>query len=159
GFGSTGTYTAYGDTATMLRLDGLEVLGNTYPDFATAQEVEIRSAGTHPDVPSPGSVWNLVIKSGSNQLHGSVGQNYIRGHIQSDNIDSTLQAQGLTNADSVVWFTDTTGDLGGRVVTDKLWFYGAYRLRANERTAAGEVIHTDPTCGCVSDLSQGNVYV
>jgi hypothetical protein len=159
GFGSTGTYTAYGDTATMLRLDGLEVLGNTYPDFATAQEVEIRSAGTNPDVPQPGSVWNLVIKSGSNQFHGSVGENYINGNLQWDNLDALLRSQQLTNADHVVWFTDTTGDLGGRIVRDKLWFYGAYRRRQNERTAAGEVIHTDPTCGCVSDLSQANVYV
>jgi hypothetical protein len=159
GFGSTGTYTAYGDTATMLRLDGLEVLGNTYPDFATAQEVEIRSAGTNPDVPLPGSVWNLVIKSGSNQLHGSVGENYINGNLQSNNVDATLLAQGLTNADRVIWFTDTTADLGGKIVTDKVWFYGAYRRRQNERTAAGEVINTDPTCGCVSDLSQSNVYI
>jgi hypothetical protein len=159
GFGSTGTYTAYGDSATMLRIDGLEVLGNTYPDFAAAQEVEIRSAGTNPDVPQPGSVWNLVVKSGSNQFHGSLGENYITGHIQSNNVDDALRAQGLTNADRVIWFTDTTGDLGGRVIPDKLWFYGAYRRRQNKRTASGEVIHTDPLCGCVSDLSDGNIYV
>jgi hypothetical protein len=151
GFGATGGYNAYGDTATTLRLDGLEVLGNTYPDFATAQEVEIKSAGTAPDVASPGAVWNLVLKAGGNQFHGRYGETYINGDLQSNNVDSLLTSQGLSNADSVVWFTDTTADIGGRVVPDKMWFYGAYRRRQNRRTAAGEVWQTDPTCGCVTD--------
>src|SRR5262249_8062695 len=68
----------------------------------------------------------------------------------------TLVAQGLANAegkppDSVIWFTDTTADLGGRLVPDKLWFYGAYRRRQNKRTAAGEVWQTDGVCGCITD--------
>src|SRR5262245_34587413 len=35
GFGASGGANAYGNTTTILRLDGVEVLGNTYPDFAT----------------------------------------------------------------------------------------------------------------------------
>jgi len=62
GFGSSGGANAYGNTATVLRLDGLEVLGNTYPDFSTAQETEIKSAGLSADVASAASVWNLVTR-------------------------------------------------------------------------------------------------
>ena len=153
GFGASGSAIAYGNTATILRLDGVEVLGNTYPDFATAQEVEIKSAGTSPEVGQAGSVWNLVTKSGGNQTHGRLGETYINGKhgLQSNNVDATLRAQGLSNADSVIWFSDFTGDLGGKVVPDRLWFYGGYRRRQNERTAAGEVLRADPVCGCVTD--------
>jgi hypothetical protein len=153
GFGASGGANAYGNTTTILRLDGVEVLGNTYPDFATAQEVEIKSAGTSPEVNQAGSVWNLVTKSGGNQTHGRVGETYINGKhgLQSNNVDATLRAQGLSNADSVIWFTDFTGDLGGKVIADRVWFYGGYRRRQNQRTAAGEVLRADPSCGCVLD--------
>jgi hypothetical protein len=153
GFGASGGANAYGNTTTILRLDGVEVLGNTYPDFATAQEVEIKSAGTSPEVPTSGSVWNLVTKSGGNQTRGRFSETYINGGhgLQSNNVDATLRAQGLSNADSVIWFTDATADLGGKVIADRLWFYGGYRRRQNRRTAAGEVLRADPTCGCVTD--------
>jgi carboxypeptidase family protein len=153
GFGASGGANAYGNTTTILRLDGVEVLGNTYPDFATAQEVEIKSAGTSPEVNQAGSVWNLVTKSGGNQTHGRLGETYINGKhgLQANNVDDKLRAQGLSNADSVIWFTDFTGDLGGKVIPDRLWFYGGYRRRQNERTAAGEVLRADPVCGCVTD--------
>jgi hypothetical protein len=153
GFGASGGANAYGNTTTILRLDGVEVLGNTYPDFATAQEVEIKSAGTSPEVAQAGSVWNLVTKSGGNQVHGRLGETYINGKhgLQASNIDDKLRAQGLSNADSVVWFSDFTADLGGKVIPDRLWFYGGYRRRQNERTAAGEVLRADPVCGCITD--------
>ena len=107
GFGASGGANAYGNTTTILRLDGVEVLGNTYPDFATAQEVEIKSAGTSPEVAQAGSVWNLVTKSGGNQVKGRVGETYINGKhgLQANNVDDKLRAQGLSNADSVVWFS------------------------------------------------------
>lgn len=153
GFGSTGGYIAYGNASTILRLDGLEVLGNTYPDFSTAQETEIKSAGLSADVSSVGSVWNLVTKSGGNQFHGRLSETYINGNhgLQANNVDDLLRSQGLSNADSVVWFSDFTADLGGRIVPDKLWFYTAYRRRQNRRTAAGEVLSASGTCGCVLD--------
>src|SRR5262249_40779652 len=125
GLGSTGTYTAYGNASTILRLDGLEVLGNTYPDFATAQEVEIKSAGLSADVAGVGSVWNLVTKSGSDQFHGRVSESYINGShgLQGTNVDDLLRSQGLSNAsDSIKWFSDTTADLAGRILPEKLWF-------------------------------------
>src|SRR5262245_38838092 len=101
GFGASGGANAYGNTTTILRLDGVEVLGNTYPDFATAQEVEIKSAGTSPEVPQAGSVWNLVTKSGGNQVHGRLGETYINGKhgLQANNVDDKLRAQGLSNAE------------------------------------------------------------
>src|SRR4029078_124496 len=153
GFGASGGANAYENTTTILRLDGVEVLGNTYPDFATAQEVEIKSAGTSPEVAQAGSVWNLVTKSGGNKRNGRLGETYINGKhgLQASNIDDKLRAQGLSNADSVVWFSDFAGDLGGKVIPDRLWFYGGYRRRQNERTAAGEVLRADPVCGCITD--------
>ena len=100
-----------------------------------------------------GSVWNLVTKSGGNQFHGRVERDLHqrRPWPSGEQRRRPARSQGLSNADSVVWFSDFTGDLGGRLIPDKLWFYTAYRRRQNERTAAGEVLFADPSCGCVTD--------
>jgi hypothetical protein len=49
--------------------------------------------------------------------------------MQSDNIDDRLRALGTTQPISVFERWDRSGDLGGRIVRDKLWFYGSARQR------------------------------
>src|SRR5262245_12700593 len=66
-----------------------------------------------------------VIKSGSNQFHGWLVANVERPELQSDNLSDALRAQGLTNTNPIVHLYDTMADLGGRIIRDKLWFYGA----------------------------------
>jgi len=137
GLGSSGTFNAYGDSGVMVLIDGFEIRSNTYPDFASAQEVDVKSFGNSADIAEPGSVWNLVSKSGGNDFHGRVAELYINDKFQSNNLDDELRAQGLSFTDSVIHFNDFNSDLGGKIVEDKLWFYGAWRDRRNKRSVAG----------------------
>src|SRR5262249_21482982 len=57
--------------------------------------------------------------------------------MQSSNLDDELRAQGLRTGDGVRFYQDFAGDLGGRVIRDKLWFYMAMRDVRNERTLTG----------------------
>jgi hypothetical protein len=137
GLGSSGSFSAYGDTGQNVLIDGVEIRSNTYPDFSTAQEVDLKTFANGADVTTPGAVWNIVTKSGGNEFHGRLAEQFMHHQFQSSNTDATLLAQGLTIADSVRYFSDWNSDLGGRIVRDKLWFYGNYRDRENRRAVAG----------------------
>ena len=144
GLGSSGTFNAYGDSGVQVLIDGFEIRSNTYPDWSSAQEVDVRSFGNTADVADAGSVWNLVSKSGGNQFHGRYAEQYINDTFQSNNLDDTLRAQGLSFTDSVVHFSDFNSDLGGKIVPDKLWFYGNFRDRRNKRSVAGLALEPGP---------------
>ncbi len=137
GLGSSGGFNAYGDTTVMVLIDGFEIRSNTYPDFSSAQEIDVRSFGNSADIAEAGSVWNLVSKSGGNEFHGRLAEQYITDKVQANNLDDELRSQGLSFTDSVIYFNDFNSDLGGKIIRDKLWFYGAWRDRRNKRSVAG----------------------
>ena len=55
--------------------------------------------------------------------------------MQSNNIDDALRAQGITRGDELDSRTDVSGDVGGRIVRNKLWFYAGSAARAQRRHA------------------------
>ncbi len=144
GLGSSGGFSAYGDTGVRVLIDGMEIRSNTYPDFASAQEVDVKSFGNSPEIAESGSVWNLVSKSGGNSFHGRAAEQYINDKFQSNNLNDKLRSQGLGFTDAVVNFSDFNADLGGRIIRDKLWFYGAFRDRRNKRSVAGLALNAGP---------------
>lgn len=154
GLGSSGGFNAYGETGVMVLIDGFEIRSNTYPDFASAQEIDVRSFGNSADIAEAGSVWNLVSKSGGNEFHGRYAEQYISDRFQSNNLDDNLRSQGLSFVDSVIHFSDFNSDLGGKVVPDKLWFYGNWRDRRNKRSVAGLALNpgADGAYGTLDDV-------
>jgi len=72
---------------------------------------------------SAGSIINLVTKSGTNQLHGSVWE-YNRNDKYDAN-DYFLNQQGI--AKPALRFNQFGGTLGGPIVKDKLFFFGSYQ--------------------------------
>jgi hypothetical protein len=154
GLGSSGAFNAYGDTGVLVLIDGFEIRSNTYPDFSSAQEIDVRSFGNSADIAESGSVWNLVSKSGGNQFHGRYAEQYISDKFQSNNLDDKLRSQNLSFVDSVIHFSDFNSDLGGKVVPDKLWFYGGWRDRRNKRSVAGLALNPggDGVYGTLDDV-------
>lgn len=137
GLGSAGGFSAYGTGGTLLMIDGFQIRSNTYPDFSSAQELDIKSFGNSAEVMESGTVFNLVSKSGGNDFHGRYSEQYINDLFQSVNLDDELRAQGLSFADAVKHYSDFNSDIGGRIVRDRLWFYGNFRDRRNKRSVAG----------------------
>lgn len=119
--------------------EGLIVQSNEIPNFASFDEVDVKSFGNTAEAANPVAVINMVVKSGGNQFHGRYA-NYSQGStFQSSNIDDALRKQGITAGDAIVWQNDFTGDLGGRLVRDKLWFYYAAKDVRAARTVPGFV--------------------
>src|SRR5207342_3876081 len=57
--------------------------------------------------------------------------------LQADNLNDALRAQGLTATSPLKNFYDLAADLGGRIIRDKFWLYGAYGRQAKNEGLLG----------------------
>src|SRR5207249_2182280 len=91
-----------------------------------------------------GAVTQLIMKSGGNDFSGRYGLNGSTEKLQSSNIDNALRAQGITSGDAPLHYWMGTADLGGRIIPNKLWFFGAVNELENLRTAPGYSMNAGP---------------
>src|SRR5580692_10191528 len=112
-----------------------------YLNSFSLEEVQFKTSGNNADIAFPGVAQVAVLKSGSNAFHGSARGNYENPKWQANNITPALAAQGLTTTNPIVdpGYYDYLFDLGGRLVRDKLWFYGAYSVQSLTQGNAGFV--------------------
>jgi hypothetical protein len=92
------------------------------------QDVQIKTGGV--DAASPmgyGLVLNMISKSGGNQFSGSTGWTYQPFAWNGDNTggNGTPATRAINQADF---------SLGGPIVRDRAWFFGAYRWQNNQTT-------------------------
>jgi hypothetical protein len=139
------SFSAYGQSGQdQVMIDGVESPSNTFPDFSSTQEIDVKTFGNSADVASPGVVFNIVMKSGGNEFHGRESEQFMNHSFQSNNLDDQLRAQGLGTGDAIRYYNDINGELGGRIVRDKLWFFGAIRDRRNQRSVSGFALNAGP---------------
>jgi carboxypeptidase family protein/TonB-dependent receptor-like protein len=117
-------YTLEGVQTSSLQASGGQA---NYWDYTTVEEASVRTIGNSADMPYRGVALNAVVKSGSNDFHGSGWLNKTSASLQSKNIDDKLAAAGITSGGRLVERDSYSGELGGRIVRDKLWFYGGAR--------------------------------
>ncbi len=115
--------------------------GGNYWDSNAFEEARIQTMGNSADIPVRGVGINAIIRSGGNDFHGSASYAATSQHFENDNVDAALAADGITLGNPVNSRSDLDGDLGGRIIRDKLWFYTSERYRQE----------TDGTLGCLQD--------
>ena len=120
--------------ATWFTLDGVAVIepNRTFWDYQTLEEARVQTVGTDAEFPTRGVQVNAIVKSGGNQFHGSGNWAWEGEKSRSDNVDKALLDLGIEKGNAIVKQYDVGGDLGGRLVRDKLWFYAAARKRHQE---------------------------
>lgn len=131
-----------GNTNVTVMVDGFKIIANSVPDLANTEEVDVKTYGNGAEVKEAGALINMITKSGGNQFHGRFSEAYMRQ--PGGNISPKLEARGLRIGTSLQYFNDASADLGGRIIRDKLWFYGSYRDRRNETTRPGLVTDSGP---------------
>ncbi len=91
--------------------------------FEFVQEVEIKTGAYGAEYgKSTGGIFNVITKSGGNEFHGDLfGYGTTKGLVRGvKNFSFTgSSANGFSE-------TDIGGDIGGPIVKDKLWFFGAF---------------------------------
>jgi hypothetical protein len=108
---------------------GTNGVGN-YIDYGALEEARVSTLGNDAEMPTRGISLQAIVKSGSNALHGS----YVYGRYptawQADNLPKGVQESANVNAGRpIIQRYDTGGDLGGKLVENKVWWYGALRRR------------------------------
>ena len=100
-----------------------------YLDYSILEEATISTIGHEASIPTRGIAINSIVKTGSNNFHGSGFFSGTSHRFESSNIDAALKAQGISAGNTLQLRDDTSADLGGRIVRDRLWFYVAARSR------------------------------
>jgi hypothetical protein len=119
---------------TTVRLDGMmlnSMCGDGqvqfYTNTAIAEEIVYQTSGANADVSGAGYVVNIIPKRGGNQFSGSVTGMGAIGAWQSDNFTQDLKKRGLLATDKIEHNYDFEGGAGGRIIRDRLWFFGSGR--------------------------------
>jgi outer membrane receptor protein involved in Fe transport len=106
-----------------------------YTDYGSYAEIAVNAVGNTAEMPSPGVLSQLIAKSGGNVYHGDLYADYENDSMEAHNIDSQQIAKGLSGSNALsvndlnrlTTFKDFDVDLGGFIVKDRLWWYGAAR--------------------------------
>ena len=144
GVGGGSGIKTYGATGSTNTIEGVKMNPNEVPDFTAFEEVDVKTFGNGADVDVPGASIQLVVKSGGNQFHGRLSETAQHKRFESNNLDDALRRQGVSAGDSILYYNDISGDIGGRIIRDKLWFYGGARDYRNRRTQIGYARETGP---------------
>lgn len=111
---------------TQISFDGI-LWSGTYADYGAFEEVNITTASKSADQVASGTNFVALLKSGGNEFHGNMSLDYEDGSFQSNNIDDELIKRGFsTGSNKFTKYRNIYGDIGGRIIKDKLWFYGAF---------------------------------
>ncbi len=101
------------------------------------EEVQVRTSGNDAEVSTPGVSMVAIMKSGGNAFHGAYRASWQPGELQASNLNAELRAQGIGAPPQLKKFYDVAADLGGRIIRDKLWFYGGYAKQTKEEGTLG----------------------
>ena len=106
--------------------------------FEFVQEVEIKTGAYGPEYgKSTGGIFNVITKSGGNEFHGDIfGYGTTKGFVREvKNFPFTGSAfNGFSEA-------DVGGDIGGPIVKDKLWFFGAFNPQHRKNFYLTQTFH------------------
>jgi hypothetical protein len=123
--------------------DGLS-LGGAYnggglgfsPDPSAAEEMQIALAGQLGQTETGSAMVNFVPKSGGNAFKGSAYSAYAGSGLVGNNLDATLTSYGITQSGLVVQW-DASGQTGGPIKRDRLWFFANVRNVGSASTLPG----------------------
>jgi len=134
-------YTVYGTSGQnrpvvegIVATEGTGAAGFYY-DYGSFDEVSVNAAAHSAEMPWPGVNSNFISKSGGNEFHGSLYSDYENESIQSRNTDADQVARGLrgggglqpSDLNRLSKYHDVNIGAGGRIIRDKLWWYGSFR--------------------------------
>ena len=137
--GGRGSLVNYGSTngGSTLMLDGINTDGTAgYYDMGAVDEMIVNAAGNDPEIATPGMAFQVIIKSGGNSFHGDGLYAFQTRSLQGNNIDDYLRSQNITG-NPMDGYYDANGSLGGRILRDRLWFFGSIRRKEYRQELIG----------------------
>jgi Carboxypeptidase regulatory-like domain/TonB dependent receptor len=147
---SLGSYGYAGNTVPLV--DGINTLqtnsltgtdsSGDFVDFDSIASLRVISTGGEADIPTAGTVLMTIMKSGGNEFHGGGHGFYEPKQFQATNLPGNnvgLPILGGSTANQLQYDWDAFGDLGGRIIRDKLWFYGGLHFQYRSEGVVGYI--------------------
>src|ERR1051325_7175473 len=108
-----------------------------YADFYAVSEVAVTAIGGDVETSSPGATNVQNFKSGGNRFSGLEHFTYEpTGNWMANNVDAATRARGFPRNPNLS-VNEQHLELGGPIVRDRLWFYGAYNRFHLEQRISG----------------------
>jgi len=99
-----------------------------YVNTDSFEEIQFTTSGISAENSRGGLVMNQVHKSGGNRFSGMFAAYFENDALMGSNVDDDLRARGVTGAGANLdYLRDFSLSLGGPIVKDKVWFFGAAR--------------------------------
>jgi hypothetical protein len=98
----------------------------TYYDFDSFEEMQITTGGTDPRIQTPGVQLNMVTKRGTNDIKGSARYFNTGNSLQADPRIPSEAKSYLARVNQIDNIDDYGAEVGGPIIKDKLWLWGAY---------------------------------
>jgi hypothetical protein len=132
---------------TEWNLDGVNITemqatgtSDFYYDFDSFQDMQISTGGSDPRLRTPGVQINMVSKRGTNAFAGSGRYFWTDKQFQSDAVIPAEAQSYLTSANSINNIGDYGLELGGPILKDRLWIWGAYAKNNIDNFIAGPTV-------------------
>jgi Carboxypeptidase regulatory-like domain len=132
-----------GGAQTVVLVDGMMTNGlmgdgavQAYHNESMTQEAVYQTAGGNAETLTGGVNMNLIPKDGGNQFRGGFKAFKSPAEWQGDNLTDDLRARGVSGVDKIANFYEWNLEQGGPIVSNKLWFYGAFRKARYDRPIA-----------------------
>lgn len=107
-----------------------------YADFFVNEEVAVSAAGADVEMNTPGSAVVQTTKSGGNMFKALANITYEGENFVGNNIDDETRARGFTGQPNLI-FWEGHVDIGGPVMRDRIWFFGAYNHFKIDKVISG----------------------
>ena len=128
------------DTA-EIQIDGMSVMAGVdnpgmYASYDNMVEMTYGLGGGSAEQTSGALNVNMIPKQGGNKFSGDATGIFANHRMQGSNYDDDLRNRGLAVPPGLAKAWDVGEDLGGRIIRDRLWFFGQHRDWAfNQRIA------------------------
>jgi hypothetical protein len=133
--GQQSTFTVHGTQMgnSIWNVDGVTITdmaatgsSSVYFDFDSFQEISFTTGGADASVQTGGVNLNFITRSGGNSPRGS-GRFFVSDNdYQSNNVTPELRAAGAGSGNPLKNIQDYGAEVGGPIVRNKAWFWGAF---------------------------------
>jgi len=106
-----------------------------WPNTDAIEEVQVLSLGANAEYGNvAGAVFNIVTRQGGNTFHGDTNFYFQTSGLTGRN---TTEKQDDGSPYNRARFRDTTTQLGGPILRDKLWFFGSFQFQEDWESQPG----------------------
>lgn len=109
-----------------------------YFNPAAIAEINLETGQQTISSESGGVIISVIPKEGGNLFSGVFVVNGTNEDLQSSNLTNDLRARGVSTVPRISGIFDVNAGLGGPIVREKVWFYGAYRRWGSETFVGGD---------------------